>query len=61
MRWRFGFAEGLCYFSEATYIERNDDPENPGSQILNYLDFNLDINIVDVTTLKALNKLRFSP
>lgn len=57
VRWRVGFAEGLSYVSEVTYIEKNDDPDNPSSQILNYLDFTLDINLGDVTTLKALDKL----
>lgn len=57
VRWRFGFAEGLSYVSEVTYIEANDDPDRSNSQILNYLDFSLDVNLGDVTTLKALNKL----
>jgi len=57
VRWRFGFAEGLSYVSEVTYIEKNDDPDNPGSQILNYLDFSLDINLGDLTTAKALDKV----
>ncbi|WP_022942365.1 MipA/OmpV family protein [Psychromonas hadalis] len=57
VRWRFGVAEGLSYVSEVTYIEKNDDPDNPGSQILNYLDFTLDINLGDVTRVKALDKL----
>ncbi|PKF61706.1 MltA-interacting MipA family protein [Psychromonas sp. psych-6C06] len=57
VRWRFGFAEGLSYVSDITYIEHNDDPDNPGSKILNYLDFTLDVNLGDVTNVKALDKL----
>jgi outer membrane protein len=57
VRWRLGFAEGLSYVSEVTYIESNDDPESNNSQILNYLDFSLDINLGDITTLKDLDNL----
>jgi len=57
VRWRFGFAEGLSYVSDVTYIEKNDDPDNPGSKILNYLDFTLDVNVGDITSLKAFDKL----
>ncbi|GLS90880.1 MltA-interacting MipA family protein [Psychromonas marina] len=57
VRWRFGFAEGLSYVSDVTYIEQNDDPDNPGSKILNYLDFTLDINVGDVFNNQSLNKL----
>ena len=57
VRWRFGFAEGLSYVSDVTYIEQNDDPDNPGSQILNYLDFTLDINLGDLFNAPDLDKL----
>lgn len=57
VRWRLGFAEGLSYVSEVTYIEANDDPDRSNSQILNYLDFSLDVNLGDITTLKALDKV----
>nr|QXF14404.1 hypothetical protein BCCFPMHH_00007 [uncultured bacterium] len=57
VRWRFGFAEGLSYVSEVTYIEQNDDPDETGTQFLNYLDFSLDINLGDVTTFNELDNL----
>lgn len=57
VHWRFGFAEGLSYASDVTYIEKNDDPDNPGSKILNYLDFSLDVNLGDLTDVNALNQV----
>lgn len=56
LRWRFGFAEGLSYVSEVTYIEANDD-EQSDTKFLNYLDFTLDINLGDITTLSELDRL----
>jgi MipA family protein len=50
VRWRFGVAEGLSYSSQINYVERTE-LEAKGyqpSQLLNYLDFTLDINIGDI-------------
>lgn len=47
---RFGVAEGLSYVSNVTYIERSE-MERKGyrpSELMNYLDFSLDINLGDV-------------
>lgn len=56
VRWRFGFAEGLSYSSQISYIERTD-LESKGyrpSKLLNYLDFTLDINIGDIFNENSL-------
>jgi len=57
-RWRFGFAEGLSYVSNLTYIEQSEMDEKGynGSNLLNYLDFSVDLNLGDVFRSKSLDK-----
>lgn len=49
-RWRFGFAEGISYIDNITYIEATEMAEKgyTPSHLLNYLDFSLDVNIGDL-------------
>jgi outer membrane protein len=49
-RIRAGVAEGLSYVSEVTYIERTEMEKKDyrPSELMNYLDFSLDINLGDV-------------
>ncbi|HEY5716428.1 MAG TPA: MipA/OmpV family protein, partial [Psychromonas sp.] len=59
-RWRFGFAEGLSYVSQLTYIEQTEIAKKGyenGSKILNYLDFSLDINLGDIFNSSQMDKL----
>jgi outer membrane protein len=54
VRWRLGAAEGLSYVSDITYIERIE-MERKGyrpSELLNYLDFTIDVNQGDVFNIK---------
>jgi MipA family protein len=46
-RWRFGFVEGLSYINRITYIEQREmDRKNyQASNLLNYLDYTLDIDL----------------
>ncbi|HAS62351.1 MAG TPA: MltA-interacting MipA family protein [Vibrio sp.] len=49
-RWRFGFAEGISYIDNITYIE-GSEMERKGytpSNLLNYLDFSFDLNVGDL-------------
>lgn len=47
---RFGVAEGISYIDEVTYIEQTEMDEKGyrSSQLLNYLDFSLDLHLGDV-------------
>lgn len=58
VRWRLGFAEGLSYVSDVTYIERNEMEEKGyrPSELMNFLDLSLDINLGDIFNAPALNK-----
>ena len=57
--WRFGFAEGISYVSQVTYIEKSDMNEKnyEVSRLMNYLDFSLDINLCELFGFKDLSKL----
>ena len=58
VRWRLGLAEGLSYVSDVTYIER-DEMERKGyrpSELMNALDFSIDINLGDIFRVNALNE-----
>ena len=61
VRWRFGFAEGLSYTSNINWLEYDEIINRKGydnaSKFLNYLDFSLDVNLADLTTLRSLDKL----
>lgn len=58
VRWRLGFAEGLSYVSDVTYIERIEMEEKGyrPSELMNYLDFSVDINLGDIFKVKALKE-----
>lgn len=45
-KWRFGFAEGMSYIDNITYIEQSEMDEKgyTPSHLLNYLDFSFDVN-----------------
>ena len=47
---RFGVAEGISYINEVTYIEQTEMDEKGyrSSQLLNYLDFSLDLHLGDI-------------
>lgn len=54
--WRFGFAEGLSYVTDIPYVE-NSEMERKGyepSNLMNYLDFSLDIHLADILNSSAL-------
>ncbi|MCG3765054.1 MipA/OmpV family protein [Vibrio cincinnatiensis] len=48
--WRLGFAEGMSYVDNITYIEQTEMDEKgyTPSHLLNYLDFSVDVNVGDL-------------
>lgn len=58
VRWRVGLAEGLSYMSDVTYIERTEMEEKGyrPSELMNYIDFSVDINLGDIFRINALNE-----
>jgi outer membrane protein len=56
--WRFGFAEGLSYASEISYIEQTEMDSNGyrPSNLMNYLDFTFDVELGDLFKSKSLKK-----
>ncbi len=57
LRWRLGVAEGLSYASNVTYIEASE-MERKGyrpSELMNYLDFSLDVNLGDLFRVSSLS------
>ena len=57
--WRFGFAEGVSYVSQVTYIEENEmnEKDYKVSKLMNYVDFSLDINLGELFGFKDLSTL----
>ncbi|XNK61664.1 MipA/OmpV family protein [Vibrio sp. TBRI6] len=58
-QWRFGVAEGLSYVDSFTYIE-NEEMKSKGynpSNLLNYLDFSVDVNVGDLFNSNDLNNV----
>ena len=58
VRWRLGIAEGLSYVTDVTYIERAE-MERKGyrpSELMNALDFSVDINLGDIFGVNTLNE-----
>ncbi len=53
-KWRFGVAEGMSYIDNITYIEGTEMEEKgyTPSNLLNYLDFSLDVNVGDLFNQK---------
>ncbi|PCI57626.1 MAG: MltA-interacting MipA family protein [Gammaproteobacteria bacterium] len=58
VRWRLGLAEGLSYVSDVTYIERVEMEEKGyrPSELMNSIDFSVDINLGDVLNVHALKE-----
>jgi len=58
VRWRIGLAEGLSYVSDITYIERTEMEEKGyrPSELMNYIDFSLDVNLGDIFNVRALSE-----
>ena len=57
IRIRLGAAEGLSYINEISWVERTDLTEDGGqepSNLLNYLDFSIDVNIGDLFFTKSM-------
>ena len=56
LRWRLGVAEGLSYVSDITYIEAAEMEEKGyrSSELMNYLDFSIDVNLGDLIGVKGL-------
>lgn len=56
---RFGIAEGLSYTSEITYIEGSelDAKGYRPSNLLNYLDFTLGVNLGDIFSVPSIKEL----
>ncbi|GHA41397.1 MipA/OmpV family protein [Photobacterium aphoticum] len=59
VKWRFGVAEGLSYVSGITHIEQAEMDEKgyEPSQLLNYLDFSVDVNVGDLINQNSLDNL----
>ncbi len=58
-QWRFGVAEGLSYVDSFTYVE-NEEMKSKGynpSNLLNYLDFSVDVNVGDLFNSNDLNNV----
>jgi len=58
VRWRLGLAEGLSYISDVSYIEASE-MERKGyrpSELMNYIDFTVDIKLGDIFNVNALNE-----
>jgi len=61
IRWRFGAAEGLSYVNRIPYVEKSE-MERKGyvpSNLLNYLDFSVDLNLGDIFGGDTLKKWWF--
>ncbi|MGP8304946.1 MipA/OmpV family protein [Vibrio sp. YIC-376] len=57
--WRFGFAEGMSYIDNVTYIERTEmeDKGYTPSQLLNYLDVSFDVNVGELFNQKVWDNM----
>ena len=60
-KWRLGFAEGMSFIDSITYIEQTEMDEKGynASNLLNYLDLSLDVNLGDLVGYSELNKVWF--
>jgi outer membrane protein len=58
-RWRMGVAEGLSYIDRPTYIESSEMEEKgyTSSNLLNYIDISLDVNLGELSGMNGLNHL----
>nr|WP_284190609.1 MipA/OmpV family protein [Vibrio zhanjiangensis] len=59
--WRLGFAEGMSFIDSITYIEQTEMDEKgyKASNLLNYLDLSLDVNLGELVGYSELNKVWF--
>nr|WP_320194289.1 MipA/OmpV family protein [uncultured Desulfobacter sp.] len=59
VRWRFGAAEGISYATDIPHIESSKLAEKgyEPSNLMNYLDFSLDINMGDITGYRPWEKV----
>ncbi|MEZ8028886.1 MltA-interacting MipA family protein [Enterovibrio norvegicus] len=57
-KWRIGVAEGLSYVNNITYIEQTelDEKGYEPSNLLNYIDLSLDVNLGDLFNVPALDR-----
>lgn len=57
--WRFGFAEGISYVNNITWIEGSEMAEKGyrPSHLMNYLDFSLDLNLGELFSSASLRPL----
>ncbi len=60
-KWRIGVAEGLSYVNNITYIEQTelDEKGYEPSNLLNYIDLSLDVNLGDLFNVRALDRAWF--
>ena len=60
-KWRLVFAEGMSFIDSITYIEQTEMDEKGynASNLLNYLDLSLDVNLGDLVGYSELNKVWF--
>jgi len=61
LRWRLGVAEGFSWIEEPTYIEviSLEEKGYRPSQLMNYLDFTLDVNVGDLFRAEKLRHMWF--
>lgn len=61
IRWRLGAAEGFSWIEEPTYIEvlKLEEKGYRPSQLMNYLDFSLDLNVGDLFRSEELEGMWF--
>ncbi|MEM6673085.1 MAG: MipA/OmpV family protein [Planctomycetota bacterium] len=61
IRWRLGVAEGISWIEDVTFIERQSMLEKGyrPSELMNYLDFTLDLNVGDLFGAEKLERLWF--
>jgi outer membrane protein len=59
IRWRFGLVEGLSWINRVTYIEQQELDQKPfkSSNLLNYIDYTLDLNLGDIFRGQFLKQL----
>ncbi|VAX27457.1 hypothetical protein MNBD_IGNAVI01-1590, partial [hydrothermal vent metagenome] len=58
IRWRLGAAEGASYVNKVPYMEANSlvEKEYKPSNLMNYLDFSIDLNIGDIFGSKPIKQ-----
>ena len=61
LHWRLGAAEGLSYVTQIPYVERTELEEKDyvPSNLLNFLDFSIDLNVGDLFRAQSMKNLWF--